>query len=57
MTPFCHLGAYAHKYHSVAYAAAKVEQKFHHEDREEHEVRKYKKNKFFVAFVRFVVRS
>jgi hypothetical protein len=57
MTPFCHLGAYAHKYHSVAYAAAKVEQKFHHEDREEHEVRKYKQNKFFVAFVRFVVRS
>jgi hypothetical protein len=40
-------------------AATKVEPEFHHEGREEHEVPKLKMliSKFFVAFVRFVVRG
>ena len=35
--------------HGAAYAIIKVEKAISHEDREEHEVREYKKNKFLRA--------
>jgi hypothetical protein len=40
---------------SVPEPQPKSKQTCHHEDREEHEVRKHKKNESFVVFVRFVV--
>jgi hypothetical protein len=44
-----------HEEPNAATPQPKRKQIFHHEDREEHEVQKYKIDESFVAFVRFVV--